>query len=72
MLIYFVIAIVMFALGYVAALIKTNSTMTRVVNSSLKEADRIKKVAHKEGWDMALNDRSMIASKYHEYYPDKK
>jgi hypothetical protein len=64
MILVIVTAVIAFALGWLAALIKTNSTVTHLVNSVEKSYWK----GHKEGWLAALADASMVRSKYYEYF----
>ena len=68
MLIYIAIAFVMFALGFFAAVLKNHFDMMRIINSNNEQNEVHYQKGHKEGWHAALEDRLMVASKYHEYY----
>jgi hypothetical protein len=68
MLVYIGIAFIAFALGALATIIKTNNTVTQIVNSEKESNEKSYNRGHKDGWHAALNDRLMVASKYHEYY----
>jgi len=65
------IAIIAFVLGYTTHLIKINRAVPSMIETYKEEIEKSFAEGSKMGWHMALDDKLMVASKYHEYFPTK-